>query len=164
MSEAFKTGFRSLAAAAATALRKVDGETAPMTPIRYALKAKADSEIERQMADALVGNHRLTCGALPIIVLEGDLPSEGFAIAPQRWLESIRPDFTLSWNGKRLLVECDGHEFHDKNPASAAYDKWRDRFCLIRGWPVMRFTGAEITRNPDICANEVADYLTGDGQ
>ena len=164
MSEAFKEGFRSLAAAAATALRMAEGETAPLTPIRQAVKSKADSEIERVMADALVCNPRLLKAGLPVVVFEGDLPVEGFAVAPQRQLDAFRADFAVSWNGKRLIVECDGYVFHDKNPAAAAYDKARDRYFLIRGWPVMRFTGAEITRNPDICANEVADYLTGDGQ
>ena len=35
------------------------------------------------------------------------------------------------------------------------------RLRLILGWPVMRFTGAELMRDPNACAADVAAYLCG---
>jgi hypothetical protein len=57
-----------------------------------------------------------------------------------------------------ILVECDGHEWHERTPQQAAKDRARDREILLKsGLPVVRFTGSEIVRDPDGCAKEVVD-------
>lgn len=55
----------------------------------------------------------------------------------------------------RLAVECDGHEFHEKTPEQAKRDKSRDRDLMICGYPVMRFSGAEIFSDPIRCCEQV---------
>jgi very-short-patch-repair endonuclease len=55
----------------------------------------------------------------------------------------------------KLAVECDGHAFHEKTPEQAKRDKSRDRDLLNNGFPVMRFTGAEIFADPLKCADQV---------
>lgn len=54
-----------------------------------------------------------------------------------------------------LAVECDGHDFHEKTKQQAARDKRRDRDLAAMGVQTMRFTGSEIWRDPEGCANEV---------
>lgn len=59
----------------------------------------------------------------------------------------------------RLVVECDGHNFHERTPEQAARDKSRDRDLLNLGYPVMRFTGSEIVSGPLKCASHVMDWV-----
>lgn len=60
---------------------------------------------------------------------------------------------------RRLVVECDGHEFHDRTKQQAAYDRARDRELLRLGFTTVRFTGSEIVHGPDRCASEVWSCL-----
>jgi very-short-patch-repair endonuclease len=53
-----------------------------------------------------------------------------------------------------LIVECDGHEFHEKTREQAARDKHRDRRLQSMGFPVFRFTGSEIWNNCLGCAEQ----------
>lgn len=58
-----------------------------------------------------------------------------------------------------IVAECDGHDFHDRTKEQARRDKARDRFLVASGVKVMRFTGAEIWRDPTACAAEVLKAL-----
>ncbi len=62
---------------------------------------------------------------------------------------------------EKLVVECDGHAFHEKTPEQARRDKSRDRELLIKGYPVMRFTGSEIYQRPLHCAEQVVHEFLG---
>jgi very-short-patch-repair endonuclease len=61
--------------------------------------------------------------------------------------------------GIRVVVECDGHDFHFRTPAQAQHDRIRDRYMLSNGFAVMRFTGSEIKRQPIECASEVFAFV-----
>lgn len=88
---------------------------------------------------------------------------QGFYVWPQMGVRNYRADFGVLFNVQtgvyRLAVECDGHEFHEKTKEQAQRDKARDREFLEEGWPVMRFTGSEIHRDPMKCADQVGDFL-----
>ncbi|ACL58471.1 endonuclease domain-containing protein [Methylobacterium nodulans] len=58
----------------------------------------------------------------------------------------------------RVVVECDGHEFHERTKEQAARDRSRDRALQARGCVVMRFTGSEVYRDPVRCACEALDW------
>lgn len=60
------------------------------------------------------------------------------------------------------LVECDGHDFHEKTKAQAAHDKRRDRLLAKEGHRVLHFTGSEIWRDPHKCAKEVYEQMQAD--
>lgn len=53
-----------------------------------------------------------------------------------------------------MVVECDGHDFHERTKEQAAADKARDRALQRRGFNVIRFTGSEIHNYPRSCAQE----------
>lgn len=55
----------------------------------------------------------------------------------------------------RLVVECDGHDYHERTKEQAARDKSRDRALTEIGIRVLRFTGSEIWRDPWECAEQV---------
>lgn len=45
---------------------------------------------------------------------------------------------------KKIIIECDGHDFHEKTKEQAAHDKERDRFFVKNGYYVLRYTGSQI--------------------
>ena len=53
-----------------------------------------------------------------------------------------------------LVVEVDGHEFHERTKLQAARDRQRDRAMIAEGFRVVRFTGQEVYRAAE-CADEV---------
>ncbi len=93
--------------------------------------------------------------------------------AAQMWLDipkgRIRPDFVVL-SGRfpdlpgdyetRVVVELDGHDFHERTPEQAQSDKSRDRELQALGWHVLRFTGREVLRDPFKCTREVLSLAT----
>lgn len=85
-----------------------------------------------------------------------------FFVLPQFKVGQYRADFLVASRGLphcRVLVECDGHQFHEKTPEQAERDKRRDRELQAEGYPVLRFTGREIHRSPFDCSSEVVAFL-----
>ncbi|MFC6790602.1 endonuclease domain-containing protein [Methylobacterium komagatae] len=88
-------------------------------------------------------------------------------IEPQVQIVGWRVDFLIHFpdhTGKsaalsRLIVECDGHDFHERTKAQAARDRSRDRVAQHNGIPVLRFTGSEIHRDPARCAEEILRFM-----
>lgn len=72
---------------------------------------------------------------------------------------TYRADFLIhiqtSHSPEWLVIECDGHEFHERTKQQAAYDRQRDREMLSMGVFVIRFTGSEIHNYPSKCGQEV---------
>lgn len=85
--------------------------------------------------------------------------SDGAVIEPQRQIGQDRVDFLLSFDGHSLVVEADGHDFHERTKAQAQRDKARDRRLMLAGYPVVRFTGREIYADPFLAAAEAMDIL-----
>lgn len=110
----------------------------------------------------------------------GRLQEFEIAIVPQNEIGRYRVDFMLflavptpqnSLRIARFVVECDGHEFHEKTKKQAARDKARDRFLVGRTFQVFRYTGSEIFRNDDDllidlerALTESYDHLSGLGR
>ncbi len=59
----------------------------------------------------------------------------------------------------RLVIEVDGHEFHERTKAQARRDKSRDRYFIGQGYTVFRFTGTEVFCRTDYVIDEVGRYL-----
>lgn len=87
-------------------------------------------------------------------------------IAPQAKIGSFRVDFVVSLgapsasaSSSPVVVELDGHDFHDKNKHQRSYEKARDRFLVKRGYKVLHFTGSDVVSDPLKVAHEVLDVL-----
>jgi Protein of unknown function (DUF559) len=76
--------------------------------------------------------------------------------------KTYRADLAFVGKHTRLIVEADGHDFHERTKAQARHDKSRDRALQAAGWRVMRFTGSEIYADANRCAHEVAIVLSLD--
>ena len=58
----------------------------------------------------------------------------------------------------RLIVECDGHDFHERTKEQAARDRERDRAAQLAGMEIFRFTGSELWRDPLGSANQIIQW------
>lgn len=108
--------------------------------------AKCESEIERLMGAAL---------------WEYFAEVPGIQMEPQRQIGGYRVDFAICVGRRRVVVECDGHAFHEKTKQQAARDKRRDRELARLGWPTVRFTGSEIWNAAQTCARDVVEIVIG---
>lgn len=57
-----------------------------------------------------------------------------------------------------FLVECDGHEFHQKTKQQVERDNIRQYELKMAGFDILRFSGSQIYKEPFKCANDVFDY------
>ena len=106
----------------------------------------------------------------------------GISIEQQKTIGKYRVDFCLSYTGnvivdckqgsifpnfreeKKIVVELDGHEFHERNQRERKYEKARDRYMQKLGYKVFRYTGSEIVKNPMVAALECMAFLTGESE
>lgn len=130
------------------------------SPIEALLMAALVSADEQQPINLF---HFMGSGELP-----ETLPFGGVAfIYPQAKIGKYRADFaivdaTTSKSGEKwrvMIVECDGHDFHERTKEQARRDKSRDRYFQSLGHKVLHFTGSEIWADPDACAGEVVSQL-----
>lgn len=54
-----------------------------------------------------------------------------------------------------LIVECDGHDFHERTKEQAKRDRERDREAQALGYTIYRFTGSELYADALKCARDV---------
>ena len=95
-------------------------------------------------------------------------PQISLIVRPQAQIGEFRVDFLIhamnvkasgenrAW--RRLVVECDGHNFHERTKEQAAKDRARDRWLTSKDYDVFRFTGSELWRDPMACAEQVTDW------
>lgn len=97
----------------------------------------------------------------------GDLTlGSGIFIQPQVQIGTYRVDFRISQNGigpdeilTPIVVELDGHDFHDKDKRQRSYEKARDRFLVKSGYRVLHFTGSDVVADPFKVAFEALDMV-----
>jgi very-short-patch-repair endonuclease len=61
-----------------------------------------------------------------------------------------------------VIVECDGHDYHERTKDQAKKDRSIDRWVQhpkSTYVAILRFTGSEIHRAPALCAKEIMDDL-----
>lgn len=69
------------------------------------------------------------------------------------------PESRLNRCKRRVVVELDGHDFHERTKEQAQRDKARDRALTADGFIVIRFTGSEVFRDAHACIDEVQRIL-----
>lgn len=91
---------------------------------------------------------------------------DGVYIQQQYPIGNYKVDFLISQHGigpdeilTPVVVELDGHAFHDKDKRQRAYEKARDRFLVRRGYRVLHFTGSEVVADPFKVAYEALEMV-----
>jgi very-short-patch-repair endonuclease len=140
----------------------------------YSAITACESPIERFLLAALI--HESKSEAFTALhFMHGDMPERpSFDRAAffysQVKIGPYRVDFAVwdaslpfeAGNPRKMIIECDGHDFHEKTKEQARRDKQRDRFLQSRGYKVLRFTGSEIWADPASCAEEIINELAID--
>jgi very-short-patch-repair endonuclease len=72
----------------------------------------------------------------------------------------LRVDFLVSSPRASLVVEVDGHQWHERTQEQAIRDRKRDRDLVSVGQIPIRFMAIEVMRNPDSCVNEAISTLS----
>lgn len=136
-------------------------------------RSATESPIEALLLTALSHLQAINEGAFRLRILSAGADREasvqrhhfsrGAVIWPQQQIGPFRVDFLVlirDWDDRLNLdrmavIECDGHDWHERTADQAARDKGRDRYFAERGITVMRFTGREIWRDPLACARQI---------
>lgn len=78
--------------------------------------------------------------------------------------KTYRVDFLIpvvykNQENKQFVIECDGHEFHQKTKEQVEKDNTRMRDLQKAGYEIIRFSGTEIWHKPYKCACEARDII-----
>ena len=88
---------------------------------------------------------------------------DSIEVYPQYKIGKYRVDFFICYNKgdieKYLIVELDGHQFHETNEQQRRYEKNRDRYFQTQGFPVFHYTGSQVIGNPFKIVTDCMNYL-----
>lgn len=90
---------------------------------------------------------------------------KGFPWSIERQVEietsggKYRVDFLISDDNSKVIVECDGHEFHERTKEQVAYGNNRDFNLKLEGYEVIHFSGSQIYNEPLECCVKVSKYF-----
>lgn len=129
---------------------------------RAAMQASptADSPIETILGAAIMVVFRQR--DKPLGLASEPKEHSGLLLIPQFKWSFYRSDWAI-YNPKTtgaLLVECDGKDFHS-SPEQIEHDRKKDATAHDRGFLTIRFTGSEIHKRADACAEKVFDIVHG---
>lgn len=87
-----------------------------------------------------------------------------FLIIPQCKIKDYRVDFLIEYSlpdqkKKLVVIECDGHAFHEKTKEQASKDKKRDRELQKLEMTVLRYSGSDIVNNPEMIMDDLTEIL-----
>lgn len=134
--------------------------------VSFAIERACESPIERMLIARLAfirvyGRAPIVFGLIrPSTPLLYDAPPDLSLLTLQYPIEDYRVDAALwfrDYGGALvgIVVEADGHEYHERTKRQAARDRSRDRALTTAGYHVMRFTGSEIYSATRQCAQQV---------
>lgn len=130
------------------------------------LDGLCESPIELRLGIALLLASRfrhqkplMVCDQSTIQYMEGD-DTYSFLV-PQYKIGKYRIDLAIFHDATKppVLVECDGHDFHERTKDQARHDREKDRTFTRNGDPLLRFTGSEIHKDAGKCAVEILEYI-----
>jgi len=67
--------------------------------------------------------------------------------------------YKYQYSDIRVVVECDGHKFHQKTKKQIIRDNKRQMAIQLSGYDIIRFSGSQICENPMKCAKEAHDFI-----
>lgn len=67
--------------------------------------------------------------------------------------------FHRAENDLKLIVECDGHEYHKATKQQVKHDNERDFNLKMAGYEVLHFSGSQIYEDPFKCAMDTVKYI-----
>ena len=130
----------------------------------YHARPVPESPIEHAMLDAL-RRIAIEWGYSPVSTWDEVKHRWGdyIVVRPQATIGKFRVDFLVEFQldaaHLKIVVECDGHQFHERTKTQASNDRKRDRVLQKLGYEVYRFTGRDVHKNADDCARDVIEAV-----
>lgn len=62
----------------------------------------------------------------------------------------------------KVVIELDGHEFHERTKEQVAYRDARDRRLQMLGYKVFHISGSALWRDPEAAVREVQEYCAAE--
>lgn len=157
------------------------GQSAARRALQFTVGVATPSPLERVMAHALrvyaeyVSGEPVGIATCDRGVHRGFAPRyndgngrpyfDSVSICQQHHVGPYMADFFILGHAqaadRSVVLEVDGHEFHEKTKQQAEHDKKRDRAFAAAGYTTLRFTGSEVFRDPVGCAKEAVDLALG---
>ena len=122
-----------------------------------------ESPIEQIMAleiyDRLIGYYQNSN-----IELLGNTNQKYIKVNQQLYRVDFLIEFAFKIDGEyldilKLIIECDGHEFHEKTKEQVKKDNKRDRDLQSEGYDILHFSGSEIYNEWYKCGREITKYI-----
>lgn len=82
-----------------------------------------------------------------------------FEITGNRFFPTDDGCLRVNRKSLRLIVEIDGHNFHERTKIQARRDKSRDRLLHKHGYMVIRYTGSEVFQDVYRVVRELAELI-----
>jgi very-short-patch-repair endonuclease len=143
-----------------TALGGVFGAVVERARAAMDANKNADSPIESILGAAIIVKFKAADRQLVLASEPGEVG--GLMLIPQFKWGYYRSDWAI-YNPRTtgaLLIECDGKDFHS-SPDQVEHDRKKDAAAHDRGYLTIRFTGSQIHRGADACAEKVFDIVHG---
>lgn len=71
----------------------------------------------------------------------------------------LKEDGNVPEHPLKLVIECDGHEFHEKTKEQVRRGNERDYNLKVAGYDILHFSGSQIHNEPIECAKKVYEYI-----
>lgn len=91
----------------------------------------------------------------------------GICVEPQMKIGKYRVDFLVTFlrdKKRKIIIECDGHDFHEKTKEQAKHDKERDRYFTAEGYEIYHYTGSEIYNDFDEIEDQLENIIIFGGE
>lgn len=75
------------------------------------------------------------------------------------FLISVHYDLGDTQYDKNFVIECDGHDFHEKTKKQVSERNTRDRILSRNGYVVLHFSGSEIMKSASKCVKEIIESI-----
>ena len=133
--------------------------------VRHAcdIGGNCDSPIEVQIGAAIIVFFERSGRPLKLCkTLDTRTATDELVLVPQYAWSYYRSDWAILNPARHgaLLIECDGKDFHS-TISQKIHDQKKDEAAMDRGFLTMRFTGSEIFRDADRCAQKIYDAVCG---
>jgi very-short-patch-repair endonuclease len=84
-------------------------------------------------------------------------------IQKQVEIGTYRVDFLITVvspiSSYKIVIECDGHDFHEKTKQQVSKDKKRDRYFQQNGYIVFRYSGSDIVNDPSVIRVDIMELV-----
>ena len=146
---------------------RMKGDITTLKALHFRGKTRFPNELAMQIANFSVSKYevespieRLFLEAFDAIRTEGKETMYHYWLNPQVEIDKYRVDFELVNNyDKKIIVECDGYDFHQKTKEQVKNDNQRERDLKKLGYEVVRFSGSEIFEDAEKCVRELLDIM-----